>query len=263
LLGLILSLNPLCSQTLTKVESITLSQEVTHASTDRQGNLYVASRNGDIDRYDKDGKLAYHFSPDKKGQVSSIEAWQGLRTFVFYQNFQQYLFLDRFLNNNALRYEIGSDASRYYQLATIAADNNLWLIDQQELALKKLDIRLNEFLIESSLTLSLNPDNFELTFIREYQNLLFVSDQQSGVLVFDNLGNFLETLSIQNLEHFSFSGNEILGLSVDRKAVKLIDIYTKKEREISLPDPSYQFVFMENSRLYCLANKRIDIYTID
>ena len=84
---------PITAQTLTKITTVPLNQEVVHASTDRQGNLYVASRNGDVDRFDKDGKLAFHFSPDKKGEVTFIEAWQGLRTFIFYRDFQQYLFL--------------------------------------------------------------------------------------------------------------------------------------------------------------------------
>lgn len=249
-------------QTLTKVKSLQLDHSAVNASTDRQGNLYIASSNGDIDRYDKDAILSYHFSPDKKGNATLIEAWQGLRTFVFYHDFQQYLFLDRFLNNS-VSYDIGNGLSTYYELGTIAGDNNLWLIDQQELTLKKLDIEINEFLSETPLNFNLDPDNFELTFMREYQNLLFISDKSSGILVFDNLGNYLESLGVLGLNHFSFSGNELLGLNGSGDKVKLIDVYTKKEREISLPDPSYQFVFMENSRLYCIAAKRIDIFELD
>lgn len=249
-------------QTLTKVKSVKLDNRVVHASTDRQGNLYIASNNGDIDRFDKDANLAYHFSPDKKGNATLMEAWQGLRTFVFYRDFQQYLFLDRFLNNST-PFDIGNGLSTYFELGTIAGDNNLWLIDQQELTLKKLDIEISEFLIETPFNLNLDPDNFELTFMREYQNLLFISDKSSGVLVFDNLGNYLENLPITNLRHFSFFDNELLGLNATGDKVKQIDIYTKKERELSLPEPSYQFVFMENSRLYCIAAKRIDIFKMD
>ncbi|GAB5523596.1 MAG: hypothetical protein Roseis2KO_14680 [Roseivirga sp.] len=252
----------LSGQTLEKIKSVKLQHRVVNASTDRQGNLYVASNNGDIDRFDKSGDLAYHFSPDKKGNATLIEAWQGLRTFVFYRDFQQYLFLDRFLNNST-PFDIGNGLSTYFELGTIAGDNNLWLIDQQELTLKKLDIEISEFLVETPLNLNLDPDNYELSFIREYQNLLFISDKSSGVLVFDNLGNYLESLPLTGLNHFSFSGNELLGLNATGDKAMLIDIYTKKEREISLPDPSYQFVFMENSRLYCVAAKRIDIFKLD
>lgn len=254
--------NLLQGQTLTKVKSVKLDHRVVSASTDRQGNLYIASNNGDIDRFDKDAGLAYHFSPDKKGNATLMEAWQGLRTFVFYRDFQQYLFLDRFLNNST-PFDIGNGLSTYFEMGTIAGDNNLWLIDQQELTLKKLDIEISEFLIETPFNLNLDPDDFELTFIREYQNLLFISDKSSGVLVFDNLGNYLENLPITGLNHFTFAGNELLGLNATGDTVKLINVYTKKEREISLPDPSYQFVFMENSRLYCIAAKRIDIFKMD
>lgn len=262
LIQILVSTFVLHSQTSTKVKSLQLEHKAVNASIDRQGNLYIASSNGDIDRYDKNATLTYHFSPDKKGNASLMEAWQGLRTFVFYRDFQQYLFLDRFLNNSVY-YNIGNGLSTYYELGTIAGDNNLWLIDQQELTLKKLDIEINEFLSETPLNLNLDPDNFELTFIREYQNLLFISDKNSGILVFDNLGNYLESLPIIGLSHFSFSGNELFGLNASGDKVKFIDIYSKKEREISLPDLSYQFVFMENSRLYCIAAKRIDIFKLD
>lgn len=258
---LLLTATSLQGQELKKVKTVSLNQRVVQASIDRQGNVYIASDNGDIDRYDSEGNLAYHFSPDTKGNVSLIEAWQGLRTFVLYRDFQQYLFLDRFLNAS-VRFALDNDLSRYYQLATIAGDNNLWLIDQQELSLKKLDIELNEFLLETPFNLNLDPGNFDLSYIREYQNLLFISDKNSGILIFDNLGNFMETLEVKGLEYFSFAGNELLGLDQNGQ-LRLVDIYSKKQRGISLPDPSYEFILMENSRLYCIKDRRIDIFDLN
>jgi len=255
-----LSCTNMLAQELNKVKSIPFEHEVVHASIDRQGNVYIASKNGDIDRYDKEGTLAYHFSPDTKGNVSLIEGWQGLRTFVFYRDFQQYLFLDRFLNSPN-RLNIGSDPSRYYQWATLAGDNNLWLVDQQELSLKKLDIEINDFLVETPFNLNLDPENFQLTHIREYQNLLFISDVNSGILVFDNLGNYLESLPISGLDYFSFRDNELFGL-IEPGKVASIDIYSKKVREISLPDLSYKYVLMENSLLFAISNDRMDIFQI-
>jgi len=134
-------------------------------------------------------------------------------------------------------------------------------VDQQELSLKKWDLRINEFLLETPFNLNLDPNDFELTHIREYQNLLFISDRKTGVLVFDNLGNYMETLPITNLEYFSFKDNELLGISIAGQ-LKLIDIYSKTEREIGLPDLSYQYMLMENRRLYAIADRRMDIFQI-
>lgn len=248
------------AQSIKKTGSVKLSYQAVQASIDRQGNVYIASSNGDIDRYNSDGTLAYHFSPNVKGNVSLIESWQGLRAFVFYRDFQQYLFLDRFLNASE-PYYFRKNTAEYYELATLAGDNNLWLLDQQQLSLKKLDIELNEFLSETPLNLTLDPKNFELTHIREYQNLLFISDKNSGVLVFDNLGNYLETLPFKNLDYFSFTDDELVGITHESK-VRWINLYTKKEREISLPDPSYEFILMENRRLYCIGQRRMDIFEL-
>lgn len=251
----------LSGQQITKVNTIRLPHKVVDASVDRQGNIYLASDNGDVDRFDSSGELSYHFSPDIKGNVSLIEAWQGLRVIVFYRDFQQYQFLDRFLIPS-VRYNIGNDQSRYYQWATIAGDNNLWLIDQQELSLIKLDIALNEFLIETFLNLNLDPDNFELTYIREYQNLLFLADKNSGVLVFDNLGNYMDTLPITGVDHFSFSGNQLLALT--STGLKLIDIYSKKQNTLSLPPGlKYEFALKTGQHLYMAGGDRLDIYKVN
>ena len=214
------------AQSLELIKSVPLESEVLHASLDRQGNIYIADANGSIERFDREGQSAFTFSADKNGTVTLLEAWQGLRTFVFYRDFQEYLFLNRFLDGPG-RFRIGQDLSNYFQWATLAADNNLWLIDQQELSLKKLVIDLNEFIIETPFNLNLDPRNFELTFIREYQNLLFISDRASGVLVFDNLGNYLETLPLKNLSHFSFSDNELMGIST-AGTLTFLDIYSQK-----------------------------------
>ena len=39
-------------------------------------------------------------------------------------------------------------------------------------------------------------------------------------------------------------------------------IYSKKEREIRLPDLSYKYVLMENSLLYAISTQRMDIFQI-
>ncbi len=246
------------AQELNKVKSVDFEHEVVHVSIDRQGHVYIASANGDIDRYDSQGNLAYHFSPDTKGNVSLIEAWQGLRTFVFYRDFQQFLFLDRFLTTPN-RLNIGTELSRYYQWVTLAGDNNLWMVDQQELSLKKFDIEINEFMLETPFNLNLDPENFELTHIREYQNLLFISDLNSGVLVFDNLGNYLETLPVKGLNYFSFNERELLGISTNNTLV-FIDLYNKTKRTLDVPGDDKQFVLQEKNNLYIIYNYKMEVY---
>ena len=248
-------------QTLEKQSSFLLPFEPVTGSIDRQGHLYFASIEGSIEKYDQSGKLLYHFSPQKKATPSLVEAWQGLRVFAYYQAFQEYLFLNRFLTDSE-RYNLDQlNLSRFNGLVTLGADNNLWLFNSNTLTLSKVDIQNGETLLENILSLSINFKSIQPTFIREYQNLVFISDKQHGILIFDNLGNFIESMEIKGLEFFSFNSNELIAISEGK--IVLIDIYTKRKREISTANLSYQLVFMENNQLIALSGNTVDILSIN
>jgi len=228
---------------------------------DRQGYLYFSNNQGAIDKFDKKGNQIYHYSPQKQGTPTLIEAWQGLRTFVYYQNFQEYLLLDRFLNASE-RYPINSNQiSDFSGLVTLANDNNLWILNSQELSLKKIDINDRELLIDNKLNLSLDIDAWDIKFIRSYQNYLFIGDAKEGIFVFDNLGNYSEKITGQGVDFFTFAGDEIVFLS-DQK-LQTIHLYDKTKREISLPDLPYQFVLMENNQIFLVHNKTVEVYRIN
>ena len=63
--------------------------------------LYIADDQGDIKRYNAQGELQQVFSPTKIGNISNIEAWTSLRILVFYEEYQEYVILDRFLNQTS------------------------------------------------------------------------------------------------------------------------------------------------------------------
>lgn len=257
----LLSSSFLQAQTLEKTHSFDLGYTPTAASMDRQGYLYFSNNQGAIDKFDKKGNQIYHYSPQKQGTPTLIEAWQGLRTFVYYQNFQEYLLLDRFLNASE-RYPINSNQiSDFSGLVTLANDNNLWILNSQELSLKKIDINDRELLIDNKLNLSLDIDAWDIKFIRSYQNYLFIGDAKEGIFVFDNLGNYSEKITGQGVDFFTFAGDEIVFLS-DQK-LQTIHLYDKTKREISLPDLPYQFVLMENNQIFLVHNKTVEVYRIN
>lgn len=243
------------------VGSFELPFEPISASIDRQGYLYFASVDGVVEKYNTNGELQYHFSPQKKATPSLIEAWQGLRVFVYYQGFQEYLFLNRFLTDSE-RYNLDRfDISQFNGLVTLSADNNLWLINSNNLTLSKLDLNSGEKLLENYLTMSLEPKQIKPAFIKEYQNLLFISDESLGVLVFDNLGNYVETLEVPNNGFFSFSKNQMI--TVRENKIFLTDIYSKTTREIGTANLSYQIVFMENNQVFALSGKTIEVLNLN
>jgi len=247
-------------QELTKLKSIDLAAPPKSVSIDRQGNFYIATERGEIDKYDQEGVLLNHFSPQKNGNASLIEAWQGPSIFLYYNDFQEYVILDRFLSNSQ-QYMIPSDAIPFSTLTTISGDGNLWLIDSQNLSLKKMDIPTNQIIIDNPFNLNALASNFSFSHIREYQNKLFISDPNRGVLVFDLFGNYTELIEAEGITYFNFINNEFVFLA-NGKAV-FIDIYSRKKREIGLPNLSYKYILMENSLLICFTDLKIDLFHVN
>lgn len=259
LISLLLSQYPL-AQKIEKISSFKIEFTPTTASIDRQGFLYFSSQQGAIDKLDQSGNIIYHFSPQKQGTPTLIDAWQGLRTFVYYQDFQEYLLLDRFLNASE-RYTINNERiSNFSGLSTLSNDNNLWILNDQELSLSKININDRETYVENNLNLSLNQQGWDIKFIRSYQNYLFIADQKGGIFAFDNLGTFVEKISDLGTDFFTFHKNDIVFLKGNN--LHLIDLYKKTKREISLPNLPYQFVLMENNQIFLVNNQMVDVYRV-
>ncbi|UII21257.1 hypothetical protein [Fulvivirga ligni] len=238
--------------TLIKTVNITTPEAV---SIDKLGKIYIADKQGNVNRYLPDGSLDITFSSQKQGHIGLIEAWNPLKTFVFYDDLQEYAFLNRFLTASE-SFPL-YDLSDFNSLATISYDNNLWIIDMVDYSLKKYDLNYGQFTITTNFDLLLNPDDYDITFIKEYQNLVFMSDYNSGIYIFDNLGNYLRQIPTREVEYFNFQDNSIYYLSGD--SLVSTDIYSLKSKNSALPSKA-KFALSAESNLYLIDDEQIMIY---
>lgn len=227
-------------------------------SVDKNQILFVADDKGNIQQYNSKCEKILNFSPASNlANIQSLDAWQTVRVFLFYRDLQQFLILDRFLNLTA-SYTVPNDLIGFAHLISPSADNSLWILDNTDFSLKKYNPLTEQIVSNTALDLILNPRAYELNYIREYQNLVFLNDKLSGVLVFDNLGNYLKTIPQKGLNHISFLENELCFV-VDSQAV-IMDLYSQKERKMNLPtDRKWLFVLPFADKLFGLTEKSLCI----
>ena len=218
-----------CGQSFRLLSDTTVN--VSSISIDQDGNVYTVSKRGTLTKWDLTGSPLLTFSPSKLGSVTLLEAWQGLRPFLFYRDFQEFILLDRFLTP-ASNYDFPSMDIGYVQLATLGIDNNLWVIDINDFSLKKIDLLFKAIISNTSLEFLLKPDLHKINFMREYQNLLFINDETTGIMVFDNLGNYLRSIEVSGLTQLGFFRNEVYFLK--NQKLNFIDIYNQEGRTIDL-----------------------------
>jgi hypothetical protein len=224
----------LVAQDTTFLKKISIEKPIA-LSIDKQQNIFLADEKGNIFKYDSSGKQVLRYAPEKIGLVNSLEAWQRQQIFVFYQEFQEYLFLDRFLNPTS-RQKFPFESVGFAQTATISANHQIWLFDAQDFSIKKFDPQLQQVLIHTSLDLILDAATYDMVWMREYQNRLFLVDAKNGILLFDNLGNYQQTLAYTGVQYLSFKEDKIFFVK-DNQLFE-VDIYTLEEKKNALPSIS-------------------------
>lgn len=186
----------------------------THISLSSTGQILACDKRSNLVWFDSTGKRLYHFSPRRPALVHLLEAWNGLRPFAYYRDFQEFIVLDRFLLADESN-RLDPETIGFCRLAAPAADGNLWIIDERTFDLKKLDLKTQKVLYTTPLNLILPAQNYDLSFMREYQNNLYLADGKGALLMFDQMGNFKRKLPLRNVKWFSFEKDECYTLSSD------------------------------------------------
>ena len=198
-------------------------------ATDSQGNLYASDIHGNLTKYDTRLQNKWLYSPERKGALTSIDTQNPLKILVFYSGLQQFHYLDRFMV--ASNQFVPRQPESTITVMTSSTDNLLWLIDMEELVLKKYDPRYNQVILERPFDLLFEGDALDIYDMKEYNGRLYIAISEN-VLIFDLLGNYLEKLQVKGLSHLQFY-NEYLYYTADGKLL-LVNLKNKSEHTLPL-----------------------------
>jgi len=210
-------------------------------SVDRYQNIFATSQTGVVYKFDSLGKQVGVFSPNQNNQIDLMETWQALQVFLFYEELQEFILCDRFLGN-CLTYSFPEEDLGYISLATLSADGNIWLFDQDNFTLKKFDIRTKQIILETPLNLELENESFDIQYMREYQNQLFIL-VDGQLYIFDLFANLLRQEAISAVNWLGFLEDDYYYHHSEN--LHLRALYENKHVQYVLPK-AYQQVLMLN-----------------
>lgn len=150
------------------------------------------------------------FSNKNFGAITSADATNALRIVLFYRDFNRVVFLDNTMSpiNQPIQLEtIG------FPLATLVAsshDNGLWIYDQQNFELVRLDQNLQVEQRTGNLSQLLGIDTLQPNFLIEKDNRLLLNNPTTGVLVFDIFGTYSKTIPVKNLKSLQLIDNSLI-----------------------------------------------------
>lgn len=196
---LCLAVLPASAQTLLLKQTFAVPRAVAVAQ-DVQGNLYLATQQGQVLQYSPKGQKLGTYSPDEMLSISSLQALPGLQFLIFDKANQQLHWLDRFLTQ-AGSYRLGTDGkSGFVDAVATAEGNGLWLIDGSQQRLIKQQFPGGEQLVSIPLNLVAKTDQMKFNYLREYKGKIYLYSPTAGFLVFDALGNYQLTHDLPGLQ---------------------------------------------------------------
>lgn len=169
-------------------------QQADKLSVDRRGNVFVSDQNGYLRQFSEQGDSVNIYAPAFSAALSQLDAFWTVSIFLFSASQQQFEILDRFLNpiNRSTMADLG--ITGYISHASQGNNHGLWLYDETDLRLKKIDLSSGNLVQQQPLMALLPHSSLEILQIQERKNLLFLQIAKEGIYLFDNQANFIKKI---------------------------------------------------------------------
>ncbi len=239
----------------------TIKGNFTGFSVDNLDNLYLINTENQLKKINNNGDSAGVFNDVRRyGKLYSLDVTNPLKILLYYKNFSTIVALDRFLNN---RNSIDLRKQNMFRVKAVAMayDNNLWVVDEQEFKLKKIDEQ-GKVLFETIDWRQLFDTVPSPDCIFDREGYVYLYDSKKGFYIFDYYGAFKNRLNFTGWSNTEVSGNTVYGFA-DKK------LYSYRQSSLNIKEyllpaffGKYSTIKAINGKVYLLKKEGIDVYQV-
>lgn len=248
---LLIALPSLAQQKINTIETV---DNIVYATVDRPGDVYLVLKNGQIQKFDKNGKLLV--ATKREETPTLFDPRDGARLFAYYRKPQQYDYYNPSFETTA-SFRIDPAFAIDPWLICPSGDHKLWLLDAADHSLKKLNARHTEVEVEISIDSTLIGDATAFTTMRDYQGFVFLLHPQKGIYIFNSLGKHIRTIPEKGIQHFNFLGEELYFLRGDE--LLFFNLFSAENRRIPL-EGNANMVVLTDERMFVAGPRKLDIF---
>lgn len=209
-----------------------ISGEFIFIKPDILGNLFAFSSVGQLKKYNVNFDSVGVFNEVKRyGPLQQISSDNPLRTLLFFKNFRTILILDRLMQ---VVNKVDLRSASLFQVNAVSQsyDNKFWVFDEQDARLKKIN-ETGKVEMESGDLRLLAGFNPSPDVIFELDKYVCIYDQRSGLVLFDQLGGYRNTIPITGWKDVHGIGDYVLGVKdnilfgysfKNRQAIELLNL---------------------------------------
>jgi hypothetical protein len=230
-------------------------------NVDALGNMYFINETNQLKKINSNGDSVGIFNDVKKyGQPSRIDVNNPLKILVYYKNYSTVVVLDRFLS---FRNSINFRKENVFKVQAIATsyDNNIWIFDEQDFKLKKIN--------DDGTTINETSDWRQIfdeaptpTEIIDNNNLVYLYDAQKGFYIFDYYGSLKNNLPFIGWQHIAVANNSIMGFVNDTIQRYELNSFILKTYKLPSFFKDYIDIIALNGKVYLLKKEGIEIYEL-
>jgi hypothetical protein len=178
-------------------------------SVDNLGNIYTVNTQNRLKKSNAAGdSLAVYNDVRQFGRMSYMDVTSPLKILLYYREFATIVMVDRYLN---IINTIDLRKQNIFQARAIGLsyDNNVWVYDEQEAKLKKIDDSGNLLTQTTDIRQFVDAVPDPVSII-DQNGLVYLFDESKGIYIFDHYGAFQHQIPIADLRDFSVIDKNLL-----------------------------------------------------
>lgn len=239
----------------------TITGNFIYLNVDMLDNIYVITAGNQLKKLNNKGDSLAVFNDVKKyGNPSYIDVSNPLKILVYYKNFSTIITLDRLLT---LRNTINLRKQNIFSVKAVSTsyDNNIWLYDEQDNKLKKVDEDGHLLLESTDLRLLVDAAPTPSQII-DNENFVYLYDEKKGFYIFDYYGALKNNLPFTGWANTTVARKKMAGFEGNTLFSYELSSLNLRKYELPAFFKDYQNIISMNGKLYLLKMDGIEIYSV-
>lgn len=244
---------------LVSAKATAIEGNITDFSVDNKGNIYLVINHQQLKKLnDKADSVAVFNDVKRYGKIHSLDVSNPLKILVYYKETSTIIVLDRFLSvKNTI--DLRRSKIQQVKLVRLSYDNNIWVYDELENKIKKLDDN-GKVVFESADLRNVFSDvpSFENIF-DDNKNLYFY-DAKMGWFVFDYYGAFIKKHGFTNWKDVQVINGTMAGRSDTAYFTAKVGDFDFKIHPLKLTTGRAKKAVLSSNHLYILHPGKLEIF---
>ena len=233
--------------------------DVVRLAVDNLDHLYVVSSAGQLKKFNPQGDSISTYNQVKRfGTLHTVDVTNPLKPLLFYKEFSTIVILDRLLS-----FRMAIDLRRLNIIQTSAIglsyDNNIWLFDEYENKLKKIN-EDGTVLLQTPDLRTVFPEAVLPQQIIDQNGTVYLYDATNGLYLFDYYGAFKKKLPITGWQSIAVWNQYITGIQANRFQFYNMATLLSGTRPLPAAVQALPYFHLANNRIFSWTADSVRIY---